>query len=184
MRYISLLCISLLIFIFSSEVILNPDVIGAAVNIPDANLESALRLQLGIPSDLLTDSDLVSVTHLSVIHTEIANLEGLEHCRNLVHLSLIGVKVKDIRPIKKLTNLHWLDLGNNQVSDIRPIAALTNLRWLDLNNNQIRDIESLAGLINLERLDLNNNQIRDIQPLAELIHYNGPQYSGQELSKI
>ena len=79
MRCISLFCISLLIFIFTSQVALNSDVIGTTVNIPDANLESALRLQLGIPSDPLTDSDLASVTHLSV-HTEIANLEGLEYC--------------------------------------------------------------------------------------------------------
>ena len=149
------LYIFLLIFTFTSQVALNPDAIGITVDIPDANLESALQSKLGIPSDPLTDSDLAKVTHLSVIHTEIANLEGLEYCRNLVHLSLIGVKVKDIRPIAKLTNLRWLDLGNNQVSDIRPIAALANLRWLDLNNNQIHDIQPLAGLINLERLDLN-----------------------------
>ena len=139
----SLLSISLLVFTFISQVTLSPDVIGTTVNIPDPNLEGVLRLNLGIPSDPLTDSDLARITHLSVIHTEIANLEGLEYCRHLVHLSLIGVTVKDIRPITKLTNLRWLDLGNNQVSDIRPIAALANLRWLDLNNNQIRDIEPL-----------------------------------------
>ncbi len=150
----SVLCISLLIFTFTSQVALNPDVIGTAVDIPDANLESALRSQLGIPSNPLTDGDLARITHLSVIHTEIANLEGLEYCRNLVHLSLIGVKVKDIRPIAKLESLRWLDLGNNQVSDIRPIAALNNLQWLDLNSNQINDIQPLAGLVNLERLDL------------------------------
>lgn len=111
MKRIGLLCISLLIFIVSSEVILNPDVIGAAVNIPDANLESALRFQLGIPSDPLTDSDLARVTHLSVIHTEITNLEGLEYCKSLVHLSLIGVKLKDIRLIVALKDLRWLDIG-------------------------------------------------------------------------
>ena len=66
MRYIGLLCISLLIFVFNSEVILNPDAIGAAVNIPDANLESALRSKLGIPSGSLTNSDLEKVTHLSM----------------------------------------------------------------------------------------------------------------------
>ncbi len=66
MRYIGLLCISLLIFVFNSAVILNPDVIGSAVNIPDANLESALRSKLGIPSDPFTDSDLEKVTHLSM----------------------------------------------------------------------------------------------------------------------
>ena len=135
MRYLGLLRISLLVFTFTSQVALNPEAIGITVNIPDANLESVLRSELGIPSDPLTDSDLASVTHLAVIHTEIANLEGLEYCRNLVHLSLIGVKVKDIRPVTKLTKLRWFDLGNNQVSDIRPIAALTNLRWLDLNNS-------------------------------------------------
>ena len=78
-----------------SQVALNSDVIGTTVDIPDANLESVLRSKLGIPSDPLTDSDLARVTHVSVIHTEIANLEGLEYCRNLVHLSLIGAKVKD-----------------------------------------------------------------------------------------
>ena len=92
----SALCLSLLIFTLSSE---------AVVNIPDANLESALRSQLGIPSDPLTDSDLATLTHLSVIHTEVSNLAGLEYCRNLVHLSLIAVKVKDIRPIAALENL-------------------------------------------------------------------------------
>ena len=151
-----LFCISLLIFILGSEVALNPDVTGKAVNIPDANLESVLRSQLGIPTDPLTDSNLAKITHLSVIHTEIANLVGLEYCINLVHLSLIGVKAKDIRPIAKLKNLRWLDLGNNQVSDIRPVAELENLRWLDLNSNQIHDIQPLARLVGLERLDLNN----------------------------
>ena len=124
----SVLRVSLLIFTLSSQVALNPDVIGAAVSIPDANLEGALRAKLGIPSDPLTDTDLATLTYLSVIHTEVTNLAGLEYCRSLVHLSLIAVKVKDIRPIAKLENLRWLDLGNNQVSDIQPIAALNNLR--------------------------------------------------------
>lgn len=66
MKRIGLLCISLFIFVFSSEVILNPDAIEAAVNIPDANLERVLRSKLGIPSGSLTNSDLEKVTHLSM----------------------------------------------------------------------------------------------------------------------
>ena len=47
----SVLCISLLIFTLSSQIALNPNVTGKAVDIPDANLEGVLRSQLGIPSD-------------------------------------------------------------------------------------------------------------------------------------
>ena len=120
MRCTSLLCISLLIFTLSSQAALNPNVTGKVVDIPDINLEGVFRAQLGIPSNLLTSTDLAGLTHLSVIHTEITSLAGLEYCNDLVHLSLIGVKIKDIRPIAKLKNLRWLDLGNNQVSDIQP----------------------------------------------------------------
>ena len=73
----SALCIFLLIFTFTSQVALNPDAIGITVDIPDANLESALQSKLGIPSDPLTDSDLAKV-NLSVIDRQSGGIGVLQ----------------------------------------------------------------------------------------------------------
>ena len=137
---------------------------------PDPNLRKAVRETQDIPEDVhLTIRDLQKMTGLVVLSSDISNLQGLEHAKNLRFLHLSDSKVSDLTPLKDLVSLKVLKLYENQISDIALLAKLTNLEQLDLSSNKIRDISPLAGLVNLRMLYLSGNQIEDITPLSRLV---------------
>jgi Leucine-rich repeat (LRR) protein len=139
------------------------------VDIPDPNLEAALREALGKPTGALTDTDLASLTSLSADNRGIVVLTGLEYCINLQNLYLHGNQISDIAAVSGLTNLQFLILYSNKIIDITAVAGLTNLNNLLLSSNQIRDITAVAGLTNLQyHLYLDSNQISDITAVAGL----------------
>ena len=144
------------------------------VNIPDANLQAAIKEQLGINRDI-TCRDMVSMTVLDSRDrndlpdsTKIFNIEGLQQASNLLELNLDGDKVSDLSPLAKLTKLRELQLNSNKAKDLSPISNLTNLELLHVPNNGIKDISALAKLINLKYLYLYSNEISDISALANL----------------
>jgi len=97
------------------------------VNIPDVNLESALRAALNKPIGVLTDVDLASLTSLNANGRNISNLTGLEYCTNLTMLVLYDNQITDISPLQHLTSLRTLDLDNNQISYLRPLEQNSGL---------------------------------------------------------
>ena len=167
------------------------------VEIPDANLEAAVKAALNLPSSaVLTSHTMLDLTFLHAPTNKISDLTGLQYATNLsylllgyldradnqikditplaglkklVHLTLDRGEISDITPLVGLaTNLRSLQLGRNNISDIKPLKGLTKLESLNLDNNQISDITPLAGLTNLEYLELQHNQISDVSPLARL----------------
>ena len=165
-----------------------------AVEIPDANLRSAVRKALKLTDEIpLTQLEMLRLKFLSIWDKDITDLTGLEHatflsdlglCRNqihnlhalsglihLEHLSLCINQISDITPLENLINLKSLDLGwNHNMSDIAPLAKLTQLEVTNLSGNSIVDISPLAELTNLVHLNLANNQIVDFDSLANLIN--------------
>ena len=162
------------------------------VDIPDPNLESAIREELNLTDNTpITQQVMSQLTKLEAGASEMANLTGLEHAINLKdlrlcvnqihdlrplsdliqleHLSLCANQISDISPLENLTNLKKLDLGGNgKISDITALENLTQLELIFLRDNSLQDISILANLTQLTILQLDKNQIRDISPLANL----------------
>ena len=165
-RFYTLFLILLLIMIWM------PHLVNAQEKdwIPDPNLRNAVRETQDVPENVpLTIRALQRMTGLVVFSSDISNLQGLEHAKNLQFLHLSDSKVSDLTPLKNLVSLKVLKLYENQISDIAPLAKLTNLETVDLSSNEIRDISPLAGLVNLRMLYLSGNQIKDVTPLSRLV---------------
>jgi hypothetical protein len=142
-----------------------------AVPIPDKNLEAALRANVFDKKnkpDELTEADLGNIFVLDGSGKGIANLSGLEHCKNLASLKLSKNEIVDLAPLKGLTNLQSLDLASNKIADAAPLAGLTKLQYLELSHNQIANVGPLSGLSALSALYLTDNQIADVAPLGGL----------------
>lgn len=138
------------------------------VTIADKNLEAAIRAVLQEPKAPLTETNLLNVYVLEAASKGIANLQGLDKCKNLALLKLTNNQVADLSPLKELVNLQSLDLANNKITDIGPLARLTKLQYLELSNNQVQNVTPLSKLTALSALYLSNNKVADIKPLGEL----------------
>ena len=139
------------------------------VDIPDPNLKAAIREELQLPPAAdITQQQMLELTRLKAIRSEIADLTGLEHATNLKSLNIRGNLISDITPLTNLTELKYLSLGGNQVVDITPLARLTQLMDLNIGWNPVQDISVLANLINLKFLRLTGSPIIDYSPLDGL----------------
>ena len=90
------------------------------VNIPDPNLEAAIREAIGKPTGPITEEDLQGITSLDAGGRGIEDLTGLEHCTNLQELRLWDNQIADISPLSGLNNLQLLHLCDNQIANISP----------------------------------------------------------------
>ena len=139
------------------------------VDIPDPNLEQAIRETLNIPDNSpITQQEMLQLITLDIRGSSIANLTGLEYAANLEVLYSMNNQITDIAPLANLTNLTHLYLGDNALQTIEPLAGLINLRVLDLYNTGVKDITPLANLTAVESLVLVRNMIVDISPLVGL----------------
>ena len=181
----------LLAFTLVATLLIAQSVFAQIVEIPDPNLENAIREALELdPGVPLTRQRMSELERFQVLHAEIKDLTGLEYATNLDFLVLGSHEIQDITPLETLINLKFLILNDNPITDITPLANLTNLTYINLvgvplpnltpfasltqlrelhiHHCQITDITPLANLTNLVRLSLNHNQITDITPLATL----------------
>ena len=143
--------------------------LNVIVEIPDPNLEQAIRETLSLPEDIpLTQLHMQNLTRLSAWHSGISDLTGLEYATSLGLISLVANDIQDISPLADLIHLYRVALDGNPISDISPLAKLKNLRHLRLVGGQISDITLLANLTQLTHLTLNSQAISDITPLANL----------------
>ena len=162
------------------------------VEIPDPNLERAIREELGLSSEFpITQQEMLKLFSLSAKAMQIENLTGIEYARNLEslvrsrtipssdltpisslrrleRLHLAGIPIEDLTFLKDLTQLRHLVLFACNITDITPIQNLTKLVFLNLEANRITDIAPLSNLTALETLRLGHNFIVDISPLANL----------------
>ena len=136
----------LLIFLVTVTLLIT-SAYAQVVEIPDPNLENAVREALELPAgETITKQDMLRLTRLKATKREIAGLTGLEHA----------------------TNLKYLELAGNRISDLTPLANLMQLEGLALGWNQIQDISVLSNLIQLKHLSIYGNFITDYSPLDEL----------------
>ncbi|RKU14019.1 hypothetical protein C6502_02395 [Candidatus Poribacteria bacterium] len=164
------------------------------VEIPDPNLETALREALELPYQTpITPQEMLRLTRLAASKRQITDLTGLEHATNLTvlsvwgnpisdisslghlielkYLDLAGCQVRDLSPLANLTQLKTLNVGwNDFIQDISPLANLTQLVSLRLTANRIMDLSPLANLAMLEKLEIDNNVVTDVSPLADLVN--------------
>lgn len=129
------------------------------VNIPDKNLEAAIREELNIPVRDITAGDMLQLTFLSACGKNISNLEGLQYALNLSSLYLHNNNISNNEHISELTNLQWLGLEGNNITDISALKDLKNLKGLSLEFNNIRNIEHLINLDQLEELYIRYNKL-------------------------
>jgi hypothetical protein len=168
------------------------------VNIPDKNLEAALRAALHEAKAPLTEQMLGNVFVLEAKGKKIANLTGLEKCKNLALLNLAKNKVSNLAPLKDLTNLQSLDLAGNKISDLRPLGGLPSA---DLGASTIGLFGSLlgqgpftaesalfpgrvVGLTKLSYLELSDNQISNVEPLRNLTALSALYLTNNKISNI
>ena len=138
---------------------------------PDPELRQAVRETLDMPQNTpLIPSHLQRLGDLVVLSSDISNLQGLEHAKNLRFLHITDSKISDLTPLKTLVSLEVLKFYENQISDLAPLARLTNLEVLNLAANQIQDISPLGALVNLRKLYLSTNQIENVTSLSRLIN--------------
>ena len=145
------------------------DLASGEVEIPDPNLERAIREAMGLPSEVpLTQLVMSQLIELEARYRQIADLTGLEYATNLESLVLSVNNVQDITPLAGLIKLEFLILRKNPITNLTPLANLTNLTYIHLGHVQSSDITPLANLIKLKQAWLNNMQLQDITPLANL----------------
>ena len=140
------------------------------VNIPDKNLEQAIREEIGISDTIpFTPAHMKMLKRLAANERSITDLTGLEYATNLERLNLYkNYELSDIRPLADLTNLSWLSLARTQIDDLSPLANLINLKFLYLWDTPISNLTPLEFLTRLVEINASGCQISDITPLAEL----------------
>ena len=141
------------------------------VEIPDPNLERAIREDLGLSSEVpVTQQEMLRLRDIEAGRRQITDLTGLEFASNLIGLYVGGNSSSslDLSPLSNLTELKVLFIRRSRISDMTVLGNLTQLTRLVLVGNGIRDITALAGLVNLDGLALLENPIADLSALANL----------------
>ena len=171
--------------------LLIPHAFAQVVEIPDSNLEKAIRDELNLPDNAaIGQQEMRRLEELTAREAQIENITGLEYATNLRSLNLAENEIQDITPLADLINLDFLILRDNPIEDLSPIANLTNLTYINLSgvimedlaflsnlaqlrelhaiHCEIQDITAVSNLTQLVWLDLHANRIVDISPVANL----------------
>ncbi len=154
------------------------------VNIPDINLEAAIRQAINKPTGDIQKSDLYGLTELKAFIKDIKNTEGLQYCTNLTELYLYSNQITNITPLAGLTKLKKLYLSFNKLTDLSALARLTDLTELDISDNDITNINALAGLTGLTLLNISHNDVSRIDALEGLINMTSLNFSYNDVSDI
>ena len=161
------------------------DGVEQIVDIPDANLRAVIADSLGKASDAtITRADMLTLTHLAALNTNISDLTGLEYATNLTALNLGRNNISDISTLSRLTSLVVLHLSNNSISDLSALSNLTSLTSLNLYRNSISDVSALSNLTSLTSLNLGRNSISDFSPIANLTSLVELSLGGSKISDL
>lgn len=144
---------------------------GQEVKFADAELERAVRDQLGVGSPV-TAEQMLELTILKAEKRGIKSLEGLRHAKNLKKLYLRGNEISDISELANLKELVILFLGGNNITDISVVAGLEKLQLLRVDRNPLGgNVSAVSGLENLTELlmdDCGLTQLPDMSKLQRL----------------
>ena len=97
-----------------------------SVVFPDANLETAVRTALTLPTNQpILPSSLAALTTLPASNSGITDLTGIEAATGLTSLTLSNNQITDVSPLVSLTNLETLDLtGNTGITNAAVLYSL------------------------------------------------------------
>ena len=161
MKYLTNVCVITLLIAQS--------VFAQIVEIPDPNLESAIREALQLPArQPITKQDMARLEELNAKKTQIVDLTGLEYAGNLRWLSLHRNKIRDITLLSELVDLDFLILAENPISDFAPLVNLPSLEYLDISGIHITDLTFVSNLTHLKSFHAIHCRISDITPLSSL----------------
>lgn len=147
------------------------------VNVPDANLKTAINKRLAVQTGVaradnqdISKDDMAKLTQLNISALEstpdsakVANLTGLEEAANLTALYADNNAIASLAPLSNLKKLENLSVGNNKITDIAPLAGTTALKVLVANNgNTIETLAPLKNLANLTTVSLSGGNATDI----------------------
>ncbi len=158
----------LLVFLIAATLLI-PHASAQVVEIPDPNLERAIREDLGLSSEVpVTQQEMLLLDKLIARDAEIEDLTGLEYAIRVREIFLERNQVRDITPLRGMTNLEVLYLSGNPISDLSPLSGIVSLQRLDLAEIPIQDLSIVSNLTQLEGLGLTLCEITDITPLTNL----------------
>jgi|GEM_PF-1786500 len=142
--------------------------LNTIVVFPDPSLDTAVRQQLGLDAtEAITKTKLAELTYLYAAIKKIADLQGLQHAKNLSYIRLVANNISDLTPLQNLTQLATIEIGSNPIASLKPLSALTNLRYLDVSYAATTDLSPLRGML-LTGLELANTGKFDLSPLKDM----------------
>lgn len=150
----------------------------------DANLEAAVREELGIMEGPIYDVDVQWLTSFSATSRNIEDLTGLNFFTNLASLTLSDNVISSLNPISALTQLQGLNLDHNNISDIGPIESLVQLTYLNMSDNNISSIQPVASMGSLAYLTFSNNPVQSISALGSLQNLDEVNMAGTYVSDL
>ena len=155
------------------------------VEIPDPNLEQAIREELGLLAEVpVTQQEMLRLKRLELLLKQIKDITGLQHAKNLTFLDLADNQITDITPLGELMNLEVLVIRDNPIGDITPLGNLAKLEYLNAGGIDLTDITPLSNLTELQTLWIWHNRITDITPLANLTQLEDLNISYNQITDI
>ena len=143
-----------------------------SIDIPDSKLRKELNRLLGVVdvNAEITKEQLKSIKgEINLSGKLISNIEGIEHCTNIIDLNISNNSIINIEKLEKLTQLSNLNIANNKISDISSLNNLVNLVSLNIGFNRIKNLDDLSNLLKLRKLEAYQNEISDITGIKNLI---------------
>ncbi|MDT8860356.1 carboxypeptidase regulatory-like domain-containing protein [Alkalihalobacillus sp. MEB130] len=125
----------------------------------DENLEEAVRSELGIQSRALTVHDLEQIKRLHIYHSNISDLTGLEHAKNLESLYANNNNITNLEPLSTLTNLSFINVNNNEIEDLLPVTKMEGLGYLQIESNKLTNINLLLEIERLYAVAITSNAL-------------------------
>jgi internalin A len=161
--------------------------VAAAVVITDENLELALRSELGIPSDDITDLAMATLLEFDGNGLGIADLQGIQYAVNLSDLSLRSNSLtnsSNLQLLAQLTKLEKLTLSSNEFTILPNLSALAMLEILYITDIPISSLGPLGGVTSLKRLQFGLCDVSDLAPLANLANLENLSFSDTDVSSL
>ncbi|MPM03902.1 hypothetical protein SDC9_50169 [bioreactor metagenome] len=170
---------------------------------PDANLKQAL-IDKGVDTsgdfEISVDEALSADPYINLSFSDIKDLRGMEHFKNIksprlnnnliedtsplseIDLDSLQISDNNIKNIEKLSNtIELLWINNNSLTNINFVREMDNLRHFQANSNLLEDVSPLGQLPNIDTVFVNDNLITDISPLLNNESITSLQYDGNPL---
>jgi internalin A len=156
------------------------------IEFPDANLEAAIRDELGLgASASIYSTDLDEVTAFSASNRHISDLRGIQCLVNVTNLDLTDNVFQEVFPLSTLSNLIYLELDyNDALTDISPLASLVSLEVLVLSYTNVTDLSPLASATSLTSITIFSSGVSDLSSLASLTNLTSIIFVGNEIVDV